>query len=65
MKPPYEAPHATDFLRVDKRMLLTELFRAFDDLVSGKFTPCVDMACGELLAESSRSTGLYDVDDVP
>ena len=36
-------PHATDFLRVDKRMLLTELFRAFDDLVSGKFTPCVDM----------------------
>ena len=46
-------------------MLLTELFRAFDDLVSGKFTPCVDMACGELLAESSRSTGLYDVDDVP
>ena len=46
---------------IDKRKFFAELLGAFDDIVGCAFTPCVDVACRELLSVTDSSARIDDI----
>ena len=55
---------ASDTFIVDKRMGCTEFLRTFNDLIGRTLTPCIDMACRELLAVPDGTTGLDNINHI-